>query len=532
MTLSLKDEILERLNLHKGGRNTASANIRKASHDFAKSDAPQFRGKSPQKRHQMAVAAGLSAARGESARPKAGDTLIYEGKKVLVQSLNESGLAVVKFSNRREPMIVRVSDLSQPKQLTEGIIGLAAIGPTYREENHYGFLKLDGLDPEDIGLVFEDDQEEDADNGSNVRADGHSGKTEVDALPTPSDTIAPAYSDEIAPKEISTPLSTQTGAEEAHLWDKPNWDGYDYPADAPEIPTAGFDGDDNGNSRSPHFDADEHQPGDGKEEVRKNPHVNDDDDGDVDEDRTDEAYLGFSKLENRLSHKKGIHNPGAVAASIGRKKYGKKNYQSHAAHHQKFHESMDFVTEIDNMLSHDREPSKDDTITVTLPAMASILVTVAHRMGADVQPGGDDEVMLKAMIEALDEVGQGTHSGCIDMPDLDAVAAHMNGEETHEIENREAGRPEHEGIAMHGDHGHADHGHPGHDAGHHPQGSEWPGDGDKSRMGKTKLMGGVEECEEVAEDYFGSDDVMAETLQLSDEEELRMIKRRAGLKFW
>jgi len=36
------------------------------------------------------------------------------------------------------------------------------------------------------------------------------------------------------------------------------------------------------------------------------------------------AYIGFSKLKSKLAGKPGIRNPGAVAASIGRKKYGKK----------------------------------------------------------------------------------------------------------------------------------------------------------------------------------------------------------------
>lgn len=36
------------------------------------------------------------------------------------------------------------------------------------------------------------------------------------------------------------------------------------------------------------------------------------------------AYMGFSKLKSKLAGKPGIRNPGAVAASIGRKKYGKK----------------------------------------------------------------------------------------------------------------------------------------------------------------------------------------------------------------
>jgi hypothetical protein len=36
----------------------------------------------------------------------------------------------------------------------------------------------------------------------------------------------------------------------------------------------------------------------------------------------------FAKLESSLAHKPGIRNPGAVAAAIGRKKYGKAKFQS------------------------------------------------------------------------------------------------------------------------------------------------------------------------------------------------------------
>ena len=32
----------------------------------------------------------------------------------------------------------------------------------------------------------------------------------------------------------------------------------------------------------------------------------------------------FQKLKQKLSHQKGVTDPGALAASIGRKKYGKK----------------------------------------------------------------------------------------------------------------------------------------------------------------------------------------------------------------
>lgn len=38
--------------------------------------------------------------------------------------------------------------------------------------------------------------------------------------------------------------------------------------------------------------------------------------------RTDDEHEGFKKLEGRLSHEKGVSDPGALAASIGRKKYG------------------------------------------------------------------------------------------------------------------------------------------------------------------------------------------------------------------
>lgn len=43
------------------------------------------------------------------------------------------------------------------------------------------------------------------------------------------------------------------------------------------------------------------------------------------------AYVGFKKLKGQLSKKPGIRNPGAVAASIGRKKYGAKKMGKMAA---------------------------------------------------------------------------------------------------------------------------------------------------------------------------------------------------------
>lgn len=39
----------------------------------------------------------------------------------------------------------------------------------------------------------------------------------------------------------------------------------------------------------------------------------------------------FAQLKKKLSGKKGVTNPGALAAHIGRKKYGKKKFQKLAA---------------------------------------------------------------------------------------------------------------------------------------------------------------------------------------------------------
>ena len=43
------------------------------------------------------------------------------------------------------------------------------------------------------------------------------------------------------------------------------------------------------------------------------------------------AYVGFRALESKIAARGGVRNPGAVAASIGRHKYGKAAFQKHAA---------------------------------------------------------------------------------------------------------------------------------------------------------------------------------------------------------
>ena len=52
------------------------------------------------------------------------------------------------------------------------------------------------------------------------------------------------------------------------------------------------------------------------------------------EEQIDEKYLGFKKLEGKLAGK-GVRNPGAVAASIGRKKYGAGKFNKAAHEHHK-----------------------------------------------------------------------------------------------------------------------------------------------------------------------------------------------------
>jgi hypothetical protein len=43
------------------------------------------------------------------------------------------------------------------------------------------------------------------------------------------------------------------------------------------------------------------------------------------------AYVGFSKLKKKIAAKGGVSDPGAVAAAIGRAKYGKQKFQKAAA---------------------------------------------------------------------------------------------------------------------------------------------------------------------------------------------------------
>lgn len=58
------------------------------------------------------------------------------------------------------------------------------------------------------------------------------------------------------------------------------------------------------------------------------------------ESRTDEKYMGFDKLEKAIKKGGSARDPGAVAAAIGRKKYGKERFQKAAAAGKKLGESL------------------------------------------------------------------------------------------------------------------------------------------------------------------------------------------------
>lgn len=58
-------------------------------------------------------------------------------------------------------------------------------------------------------------------------------------------------------------------------------------------------------------------------------------------DDKDEGYIGFDRLKRKLAHKKGVTDPAALAAAIGRKKYGKQKFQQMAAKGKKLKKAED-----------------------------------------------------------------------------------------------------------------------------------------------------------------------------------------------
>lgn len=90
----------------------------------------------------------------------------------------------------------------------------------------------------------------------------------------------------------------------------------------------------------------------------------------LDEDtQVNEKYMGFSKLEKEIAKRGDVRDPGAVAASIGRKKYGKEKFQKAAAAGKKLGEEGTapglFKQTADRLKSMVKGPSPKTTQTDT-----------------------------------------------------------------------------------------------------------------------------------------------------------------------
>jgi hypothetical protein len=96
----------------------------------------------------------------------------------------------------------------------------------------------------------------------------------------------------------------------------------------------------------------------------------------------DEKYVGFDKLKNKLSNEKGVTDPGALAASIGRKKYGPKGFSTHKHGEVKEAEKAAGAKAAKTSTSSDvRSPTKTSTETST-DAYTAGNVTVTGGAGA------------------------------------------------------------------------------------------------------------------------------------------------------
>lgn len=79
----------------------------------------------------------------------------------------------------------------------------------------------------------------------------------------------------------------------------------------------------------------------------------------------DEKYVGFKKLAASIKEKGGARDPEAVAAAIGRKKYGKEKFQAAAAAGKKMSEALDPVGKEDSDIDNDGDSDKTDVYLAT-----------------------------------------------------------------------------------------------------------------------------------------------------------------------
>ena len=90
-------------------------------------------------------------------------------------------------------------------------------------------------------------------------------------------------------------------------------------------------------------------------------YVDSEQDEDLDEEtQIDEKYMGFKALKASIAAKGGARDAGAVAAAIGRKKYGKAAFQKAAAKDEKMNEALDAVGHEDKDVNNDGKVDKTD----------------------------------------------------------------------------------------------------------------------------------------------------------------------------
>lgn len=113
------------------------------------------------------------------------------------------------------------------------------------------------------------------------------------------------------------------------------------------------------------------------------------------EDDVAKAYVGFSKLKKKLAARRGVKNAGALAAFVGRKKYGSKKMQAAAARGKKLRgarpkKSWDGT---------DAEVVKADLASTFDPVtpLASLLVKAAVEQFAGVSDLNTDDAMMGAL---------------------------------------------------------------------------------------------------------------------------------------
>lgn len=230
--MSLKEMIMEKLAL-KPGKKHASSNIAKATKDFAKSNAPQFKGKSKAKRHQMAVAAGL-----EASRKRVGEAVTYKGQKGIIKAVISENLFQVDFGKGKS-VAVRASSLDRKQSLTESAFVTPIMGTdrhwadefdTRPSMSKYGF----DLTAEDLGLtnIREDDGKPWEKNGSDDDSDDSGTVPENSSRDGDSPSASTANSGNDMPKGESKPLSTIPG--DSGSGEPSKFKSVEMPADAPD----------------------------------------------------------------------------------------------------------------------------------------------------------------------------------------------------------------------------------------------------------------------------------------------------------